>query len=67
MGVRAYPSPLGIFLVCVIEGMPLAEDIDSGMFPLTVRMASIRPILFSGLFLFCFVILDKQREGDSFF
>lgn len=49
------------------EGMSLTEDIDSGTFPFTVRMASIRPILFSALFLFCFVILDKQREADSFF
>lgn len=38
------------------EGMSLTEDIDSGTFPFTVRMASIRPILFSGLF--CFVLLS---------
>lgn len=38
------------------EGMSLTEDIDSGMFPFTARMASIRPILFSGLF--CFVLLS---------
>lgn len=38
------------------EGMSLPEDIDSGTFPFTVRMASIRPILFSGLF--CFVLLS---------
>lgn len=49
------------------EGMSLTEDIDSGTFPFTVRMASIRPILFSGLFKKKFVILDKQREADSFF
>lgn len=37
-------------------GMSLTEDIDSGTFPFTVRMASIRPILFSALF--CFVLLS---------
>lgn len=44
------------------EGLSLTEDIDSGTFPFTVRMASIRPILFSGLF--CFVLLSWiNREG----
>lgn len=38
------------------EGMSLTEDIDSGTFPFTVRMASIRPILFSVFFvLFCYL------------
>lgn len=40
------------------EGMSLTEDIDSGAFPFTVRMASIRPILFSGFFFFFFWFLS---------
>lgn len=37
------------------------EDIDAGMFPFAARMASIRPILFSGLF--CLVLLSRiNRE-----
>lgn len=44
------------------EGMSLTEDTASGTFPFTVRMNSIRPILFSGLF--CFVLLSWiNREG----
>lgn len=53
--VCAYLNPAGIFLVCFTEGC-LTEDTDSGSFPFTVRMASIRPILFPGLF--CFVLLS---------
>lgn len=39
----------------------LTEDIDAEMFPFAARMASIRPILFSGLF--CLVLLSRiNRE-----
>lgn len=56
LGVCAPPSPLGMFLVCVVKWMSLSEDSDSGLFPFKVRMAATRPILFSGLF--CFVSLS---------
>lgn len=39
------------------ERMSLTEDMDSGTFPFTVRMPSIRPILFSGPCFFIFLIL----------
>lgn len=59
-------SPLGRNVpgVCY-EGMSPTEDIDSGMFPFAVRMASTRPIFFSGLF--CFVLLswiNRERERE---
>lgn len=61
-------SPLGRNVpgVCY-EGMSPTEDIDSGMFPFAVRMASTRPIFFSGLF--CFVLLswiNRERERRWF-
>lgn len=44
------------------EGMSLTKDIDSGTFPLSVRMASIRPILFSGLFFFVLLSwINRER------
>lgn len=43
------------------EGMSLTEDIDSGAFPFTVRMASIGPILFSGFFFYFLSWINRQR------
>lgn len=47
---------------CVLgRDVSLTQDIDAGMFPFAARMASIRPILFSGLF--CLVLLSQiNRE-----
>lgn len=47
---------------CVLgRDVSLTGDIDAGMFPFAARMASIRPILFSGLF--CLVLLSRiNRE-----
>lgn len=47
---------------CVLgRDVSSTEDIDAGMFPFAARMASIRPILFSGLF--CLVLLSRiNRE-----
>lgn len=43
------------------ERMSLGEDTDSEAFPFAVRMASIRPILFSGLFFVLLSWINRER------
>lgn len=65
LGCSCEPSRSECSWCVCYEGMSPTEDIDSGMFPFTVRMASTRPIFVSGLF--CFVLLswiNRERERE---